>query len=105
MTREELAKNDGRDGRPAYVAVNGNIYDVTASPRWANGQHEGAHQAGADLSADLLKAPHVRSVIERYPVVGRLEEAPPAVAASGSPLKWVVAAALVAGIVLFLLLR
>lgn len=74
MTKEELAQFDGEEGRKAFVAVNGKIYDVTTSPLWQGGNHQDAHRAGADLSADLLKAPHVRSVIERFPVVAELEE-------------------------------
>ncbi len=77
MTREELAEFDGREGRKAYVAVNGKIYDVTDSPWWRQGDHQGAHQAGGDLSEELPKAPHVRAVVERFPVVGHLQEPEP----------------------------
>ena len=73
MTREELTKFDGRDSRAAYVAVSGIIYDVSGSPRWLEGHHEGTHQAGQDLTAELKQAPHVKTVIERFPVVGQLE--------------------------------
>ena len=83
MTKSELARHDGRDGRPAYIAVNDTIYDVTASPLWTGGDHQGSHQAGADLTEALKNAPHVRAVVERFPVVGRLEEEPPPKAASG----------------------
>lgn len=87
MTREDLARHDGRDGRPAYVAVSGKIYDVTASPLWRDGDHQGAHQAGGDLTEELKGAPHVRAVIERFPVVGNLEEtAPPQPAGHGKGL-------------------
>lgn len=34
MTREELTGYDGREGRPAYAAVNGKIYDFTGSKLW-----------------------------------------------------------------------
>lgn len=74
MTREELSFFDGREGRKAYVAVSGNIYDFTGSDHWQNGDHEGAHQAGRDLTEELKTAPHVRAVIERFPVVDTLEE-------------------------------
>lgn len=77
MTSEELRNFDGRDGRKAFVAVNGNIYDFTDSSMWQNGDHQGAHQAGCDLTEELKKAPHVRAVIERFPVVGKLEEKAP----------------------------
>lgn len=73
MTKEELAKFDGCDSRAAYVAVSGVIYDVSSSPLWNNGQHEGVHQAGQDLTAELKQAPHVRTLIERFPVMGQLE--------------------------------
>jgi predicted heme/steroid binding protein len=74
MNRDELANYDGRDGNKAYVAVANVIYDVTESPKWSEGNHLDAHQAGADLTEELKGAPHVRSVIERFPVAGRLEE-------------------------------
>lgn len=77
MTKEELAKFDGRDGRKAYVAVNEKVYDVSDSPLWQGGDHQGMHQAGADLTEALQSAPHVRAVVERFPVVGRLEEPEP----------------------------
>ncbi|MCK4621840.1 MAG: hypothetical protein KAT62_06450 [Desulfuromonadales bacterium] len=77
MTIAELAQNDGRKGRPAYVAVSGTIYNVTDSPRWKDGHHEGVHQAGQDLTQALKSAPHVRTLIERFPVIGKLEEAAP----------------------------
>ena len=73
MTLQELAQFDGKDGRKAYVAVNGTVYDLSESERWQNGNHEDAHQAGVDLTEDLKAAPHVRSVIERFPVVGKID--------------------------------
>lgn len=77
MTQEELARCDGREGRPAYAAVSGTIYDFSASPLWKGGLHQGSHQAGADLTEELKSAPHVRALIERFPVVGQLEQPPP----------------------------
>ena len=73
MTIQELARFDGCDGRSAYVAVSGVIYDVSTSQRWKDGDHEGAHQAGRDLTEELKSAPHVRTVVERFPVVGKIE--------------------------------
>lgn len=72
MTLEELSTYNGRDGKSAYVAVSGVIYDLSNSKLWTDGNHEGAHQAGQDLTEELKTAPHVRSVIERFPVVGQL---------------------------------
>jgi len=76
ITREELARFDGKEGRKAYVAVNGKVYDVSASPRWQRGDHEGAHRAGGDLTEELKAAPHVRSVVERFQVVAHLAQEP-----------------------------
>jgi len=74
MTHKELAEFDGRNGKAAYVAAGGIIYDVSASPRWTTGAHEGAHQAGTDLTEALATAPHAKSVLECFPVVGQLEK-------------------------------
>lgn len=73
MTIEELAKFDGGDGRAAYVAISGIIYDVSESPQWQKGHHEERHQAGQDLTEELKSAPHIRTVIERFPVVGKVD--------------------------------
>jgi len=74
MTHKELAEFDGRNGKAAYVAVEGIIYDVSASPRWKEGAHEGTHQAGTDLTNALSTAPHTKTVLESFPVVGQLEK-------------------------------
>jgi predicted heme/steroid binding protein len=106
MTLTELATNDGQDSRRAYVAVNGTIYDVTDSPLWQNGSHPPNHQAGQDLTEELSKAPHVRAVIERFPVVGTLEAEMPAQTPGGSgkmTIGIIVVAAIIA-LVLFLIL-
>lgn len=103
MTREELAVHDGKEGRRAYVAVNGKVYDFTDSPMWRQGLHAGQHQAGSDMTEELLKAPHVRAVVERFPVVAMLEEEAPA-PARRMPLLGVVCAFALAAIALFFLL-
>lgn len=106
MTLAELAQNNGQNGRPAYVAVNGTIYDVTESPRWQNGQHPPDHQAGMDLTEELASAPHVRAVVERFPVVGTLEAeaSAPTAGGSGKITVGIIIAAVVLAIVVFLLL-
>ena len=108
MTLAELAQNNGQNGRPAYVAVNGTIYDVTESPRWQNGLHPPDHQAGQDLTEELASAPHVRAVVERFPVVGTLEAeaeaSAPTTGGSGKITVGIIIAAVVLAIVVFLLL-
>jgi len=76
MTHEELAQHDGKDGRKAYVAINDLIYDLSDSPLWQNGDHQGVIQAGRDLTKDLRKARHAQSVLQKFPVVAYLDDAP-----------------------------
>lgn len=76
FTLAELAEFDGRDGSPAYVAVDGVIYDVSGSDEWPEGDHipcELDAAAGKDLSEVLRRAPaRMRALIEAMPVVGTL---------------------------------
>nr|MDO8077310.1 cytochrome b5 domain-containing protein [Candidatus Freyarchaeota archaeon] len=74
FTRLELEKYDGKNGRRAYVAYGGKVYDVTDSFLWQNGNHQALHSAGGDLTSEIEKAPHGDEFIKRFPVVGVLEE-------------------------------
>jgi len=102
MTREELAQYDGREGRKAYVAVNGRVYDFTASKLWQQGDHQGQHQAGTDLTEALKDAPHVRAVIERFAVVGEIEK-PQEQVLSKNKTPMIIAGLLIIGVVLAVL--
>jgi len=73
FTLEDLAKCDGREGRPAYVAYKGKVYDVSKNDLWDGGDHLGMHEAGKDLTADMEDAPHDEDNILELPVVGELE--------------------------------
>lgn len=72
LSRAELAQFDGKEGRPAYFAYQGVIYDATNSPRWKNGTHMGRHQAGCDLTEVLGQAPHGKDKVLVMPKVGKL---------------------------------
>lgn len=74
LTLQELAAYDGKDGNPAYIAVDGVIYDVSGSSRWKNGEHNG-YFAGQDLT-DQIKSisPHGLSVLTRMPAIGKIVE-------------------------------
>jgi predicted heme/steroid binding protein len=72
LTVAELAAYNGLNGKPAYVAINGVIYDVTNVPAWKTGTHKG-YEAGTDLSDMIGKAPHGDSVLKSLPVVGKLK--------------------------------
>lgn len=71
---EELAKYDGQDGNPAYVAVDGKVYDVSDVPQWKNGSHFGRFQAGVDLTEEIKTiSPHGVSKLDSVPIVGLYE--------------------------------
>lgn len=73
FTLEELAAYDGQDGNPAYIAVDGVVYDVSNVPEWANGEHWGQYFAGNDLTEEIKnESPHGVSKLEGLPVVGTL---------------------------------
>jgi predicted heme/steroid binding protein len=72
VQEEELSASDGQEGRPAFVAHKGKVYDVSGSRLWRTGVHVRRHHAGQDLTADLAAAPHDESVFERVPMVGEL---------------------------------
>lgn len=69
FTKEELATYNGKNGQPAYLAVDGVVYDLSAV--FKNGYHYG-HPAGLDLTNAFYKK-HVKAAITKYPVVGNLK--------------------------------
>lgn len=71
FTRQELRSFDGKNGKPAYIAFRGKVYDVTESEQWEQGEHLG-HKAGRDLSVDMTMAPHSEDVLDELTVVGIL---------------------------------
>ncbi len=71
FTVESLSQYDGKDGRRAYYAYEGKVYDVTESDLWKDGQHYGL-AAGTDLTGKLGEAPHGTEVFARVPLVGTL---------------------------------
>ena len=50
FTAEELAKYNGQNGQPAYVAIDGTVYDVSAAIR---------------------RSLHMKKVLDDLPVVGK----------------------------------
>ena len=74
LTLEELAQYNGKDGNPAYLAVDGVIYDATGSSLWGNGDHNG-FEAGNDLTDAIKdKSPHGVGKLKNLVVVGKLVE-------------------------------
>jgi predicted heme/steroid binding protein len=64
--RADWQKNDGVAGRPAWVKVENQLYDLSESPRWKNGNHFNRHRAGQDLTKSLAGAPHGAEKLEGF---------------------------------------
>jgi predicted heme/steroid binding protein len=74
FTMEDLSNYDGSNGKAAYVAVNGNIYDMSAEVGWAGGTHFGLY-AGNDLSLQFLGCHQgMIEILEKLPKVGTLKK-------------------------------
>ena len=74
LTLDELSKYNGKDGNPAYIAVDGVIYDVTESKMWKDGEHNG-YTAGKDLTEEIKKiSPHGTSVLKKMKEVGKIAQ-------------------------------
>ncbi|ONN27467.1 cytochrome B5 [Thermosipho affectus] len=74
FTKKDLLKYNGKNGRPAYIAYEGLVYNVTESFLWKDGNHQALHKAGQDLTEALKSAPHGKEFLKKFPVVGILKE-------------------------------
>ncbi|MCX7694593.1 MAG: hypothetical protein N2Z71_02600 [Caloramator sp.] len=73
LTKEELLKFDGSNGNPAYVAIDGIIYDVTKNRTWLDGVHFGL-VAGRDLTEEINSCHENKEVIlSKLTPVGKLK--------------------------------
>ncbi len=72
FTSEELKHYDGKDGRPSYIAYKAKVYDVTNDPLWIDGDHQGKHKAGVDLTEELSQAPHGEDELAMVKLIGML---------------------------------
>ena len=70
FTTKSLKQFNGKKGQPAYIAVDGVVYDV--SKVWHNGEHNG-YYAGNDLSVPIRKYPTMRENLKKVPVVGKFK--------------------------------
>ncbi len=73
FTMEEIAQYDGKDGRPAYIVVDGVVYDVSNVRQWSSGAHFG-FEPGADVTEALAAGPHGVSQLGNAEVVGVIAE-------------------------------
>jgi predicted heme/steroid binding protein len=73
ITRDELTRNDGSEGMPAYVAVNGTVYDMSQVIQWGGGTHFGLY-AGKDLSSEFnICHKGMSEILQKLPKVGTLK--------------------------------
>jgi len=72
FTSKELEEYNGKNGKPAYIAYQRKVYDVSQSDLWNGGEHMGLHETGKDLTDELELAPHREEVLERAKLVGEL---------------------------------
>lgn len=72
FTAENLKQYNGLNGQPAYIAVDGIVYDVSSLFR--NGQHEGC-SAGQDVTSEFNNERRHNNgdVLEGYTIVGTYE--------------------------------
>lgn len=73
FTIDELLNFNGLDGKPAYVAVNGVVYDVSMEPSWAGASHFGI-LAGRDVTAKFIECHRAVEVLSKLPRVGTLKQ-------------------------------
>ncbi|MCX7746573.1 MAG: cytochrome B5 [Clostridia bacterium] len=71
FTLDQLSRYDGINGNPAYVAVNGVVYDVTNIATWAAATHFGL-VAGRDLTQEFTSCHAGQNILSKLKVVGRL---------------------------------
>lgn len=72
LNLSELASFNGMNGKPAYVAVNGVIYDVSNEATWGGASHFGL-MAGRDVTAQFNSCHGMITVLSKLPKVGILK--------------------------------
>lgn len=72
-SKAQLALCNGQDKDEIWCSYKGNIYELTHSRMWKNGQHY-EHWAGQDLTDELKDAPHGEKVFSHFKIIGRVED-------------------------------
>lgn len=72
FTVAELSRYNGKDGNPAYVAVNGVVYDVTNNAAWGGATHFGL-VAGTDVTSQFASCHAGQPILNKLKVIGKME--------------------------------
>ncbi|SKC72553.1 Predicted heme/steroid binding protein [Maledivibacter halophilus] len=72
FTMEELKENNGSGGKPAYIAVNGIVYDVSSEATWGGGTHFGIY-AGTDATKEFARCHGGSEILKKLPKIGILK--------------------------------
>jgi predicted heme/steroid binding protein len=106
FTHTDLLSFNGTEEKPTYIAVGGDVYDLSESPAWQEGRHMGQHFAGRDLTNDFTAAPHGRDVLEKFSKVGKLwkgaRETPPLISTTRRTFVYLANSALVISFLILL---
>ncbi len=73
FTLNELSYYDGASGKPAYVAINNNVYDVSMEATWGGASHFGL-TAGKDLTNEFNSCHNNSSILNKLPLVGSISK-------------------------------
>ena len=65
FTAKTLKTYNGKNKQPAYVALNGLVYDVSKVPQWQGGRHYAGMVAGTDLSGHIQDSPHGPNIVKQ----------------------------------------
>lgn len=73
FTKSELLKYNGLNGKAAYVAVDGVVYNLTGIGPWGNGRHYGI-AAGKDLTTYFMTChKNQKDILNKLEIVGKIE--------------------------------
>ena len=65
MSLKELKTHDGKNAHTAFVALNGNVYDVSKVAAWKGGKHHKGMVAGTDLTPYINSSPHGADIVNK----------------------------------------
>lgn len=71
FTPADLSRYTGKDGNPAYVAINGIVYDVTNNAAWGGATHFGL-AAGTDVTNQFASCHAGQPILSKLKVVGKM---------------------------------